>query len=230
MDREQEIRAFEGALQFGDLAWGELMVRWEANGVVIEGPRCTSHPDFPPVDVDDFRDWLRHSEQGVYRPLSGARSMRGNWKLQGLTVSQAVEYVDAAYPLSWRHRCQHLAGELRVTSFEDVSRRQTGRYKKASQLSEVGRHGCVAALCAQCVRVPCWYESPPEMKEEFIPCPEPCNLFLTLASEALDWTQNSWPVDDTNEDEDVGFADFKHPGNPIRCRYMRQFFSHEIFS
>ena len=222
MDRKEEIQALDEALKSGDFSWGELMVNRDADHVAIEGPRCTSLPDSAPVDVDEFRDWLRHSEQGVYRPLSGAKSMRGNWQLQGLAVSEAIEYLDAVYPLAWRHRCQYRAGELCVNPCEEVLRRQTGRYKRAAQLSEVGRHGCVLALCAQCVRVPCWNEAPTGIQGEFIPCPEPCNLFVTLASEALDWTQNSLPVCETNEAEGVGFAEFKHPGNPIRNRYLRQ--------
>ena len=220
MDGEQEIHALDEALKSGDFAWGELMVRRAVNRVNIQGPRCTSHPNSAPVDLDEFRDWLRHSEHGAYRPLSGARSMRGNWILRGLMVSDAVEYLDAVYPLAWRHRCEHSAGELCTNSCETVLRRQTGQYKRAAQLRDAGRHGCVLALCAQCVRTPCWYESTAQIQEEFIPCPEPCNVFVSLASEAFGWIQDSLPARDINED--VAFAEFKHPGNPIRNRYLRQ--------
>lgn len=170
-------------------------------------------------DVDwpgeELREVVRFDERGRYRPLSGAKSLPGGWRVR-CRADDVDAVIEAVYPLATVHTRDWARSELRVVSLDDVLARQSGRYAIAASLDEDGRRLAREILCGDCVRSPVWAGEAPEGSE--IPCPEPCSVFVSLCREAALW-QDVRP-DPSGIDPDVAYAAFEREGNAIREAYL----------
>ena len=198
-----------------DFTLGEVAVAFREGRVELSGP-C-SGPDAVELKptVEALREHVRFDGDGRYRPLSGARTMPGGWRvsLPGNLTEAAIE---AVYPQALLHQEQAAQGTLRVVPFEEVVARQRGRYRVAGELDDEGRERARDVLCGRCVRTPVWAGA--TASEGAIPCPEPCSVVVALCREAALWQREA--PEPAEPDASVAFADFPTPGNALREAYL----------
>lgn len=195
---------------------GEVSVMFEDGEAVVAGPEGRDEAIELPADGDVVRAFVREDARGRYRPLTGARGLRGGWRVRCSSGGELGDVLEAIYPLALCHRAMAARGDLRTAGLDDVLARQSGRYRVAGAISEEGRETARATLCGRCVRAPVW--AGVDAGEEGIPCPEPCSVLVALCREAALWEDEapeSAPVD-----PDVAFAAFEKPGNEVRESYL----------
>lgn len=195
---------------------GEVTVSFDGPKAIVMGPRADRASVELPPNPDAVRAFVREDAAGRYRPLSGARTMRGGWRVTCTSPGQLEEVLDAIYPLALRHQLMHARGELDTVDLETVLERQTGRYRVAASLDEGGRAVARRVLCSGCVRVPIWAGERAE--GDTIPCPEPCSVLVALCREAALWEDE--PPGRAPVGRDIAFAAFEEPGNEIREAYL----------
>jgi hypothetical protein len=194
---------------------GDLAIE-PGDGGMVQGPARAGGESGVVPDLESLRAAVRFDERGRYRPLCGARSLPGGWRVVCGSDAALNETIETVYPLAMRHRKGWAAGTLRVVSLQDVLTRQAGRYEVAATLSPAGRLAASQVLCGQCVRVPVWRGDSAGSDE--IPCPEACSVLVSLCREAAIWEAagpDARPVD-----PDVPFAQFEEPGNEVREAYL----------
>ncbi len=198
-----------------DFTFGEVAVAFREGRVELSGPRSGRDARELTGTVEALREHVRFDDHGRYRPLSGARTLPGNWRVslpQGLTEAAP----QAIYPQALLHQRQAAQGTLQIIPLDEVVARQRGRYRIAGELDEEGRKRARDALCGRCVRTPVWAgEAAPE---EAIPCPEPCSVMVALCREAALWQREA--PEPSSPDPQVPFADFSTPGNEVREAYL----------
>lgn len=199
----------------GDFTLGEVAVVFRGGRVEISGPRMGPEPVAIEATVEALREHVRFDDAGRYRPLSGARTLPGNWRIS-LPESLTEAAMEAVYPQALLHQQQASAGTLRVVSYEAVVGRQQGRYRVAGELEAEGRARARDVLCGRCVRAPAWAGE--ATLEGGIPCPEPCSVMVALCREAALWQQE--PPAPSAPDASVPFADFAAEGNEVREAYL----------
>ncbi|MBI2767441.1 MAG: hypothetical protein HYX53_16220 [Chloroflexi bacterium] len=208
-------------------ALGEVTVRFADGAAGVEGP-----DPGPAMSLSDTAARLRHDSAGRYRPLPSAFGLPGGWRVRCASAAALAAAIDAVYPFATTHVQQHRDGSLRVVPVDEVFARQTGRYRVAAELDAAGRTAAVAALCSRCVKTPVWTGPPavearlptpnaqrPTPPGQWLPCPEPCSVMLSLCREAALWQHD--PPAAAPADDAVPFAAFDQPGNAIREDYLR---------
>ena len=194
---------------------GQVVVEFRGETAVLSGPSSGAPAaDLEPT-IEALRAHVRFDEHGRYRPLSGARTMPGNWRIS-LHESLAEAAIDAIYPQALLHQEQAARGTLRIVTFGEMVGRQRGRYRVAGDLGAAGRERAREVLCGHCVRTPVWAGGTAEERD--IPCPEPCSVMVALAREAALWQEDSPRA--ASPDSTVPFADFSTPGNEVREAYL----------
>jgi hypothetical protein len=196
---------------------GELTITIGDTEAVVEGPPAPGEGIELPPDPEVLRAWARTDTSGRYRPLPGARTLRGGWRVRFTSLDAMAAGLDAIYPLAQLHLAQWEDGCLEVVGLDEVLRRQSGRYDGSAALSEAGRELAVDLLCrATCVKAPAWHGDQPAGAA--IPCPEPCSVLVSLCREAVAWERDRpEPVPPRPE---VPFAAFEEPGNELREAYL----------
>ena len=198
-----------------DFTLGEVAVAFREGRVELSGPRSGPEAvDLEPT-IDALREHVRFDDQGHYRPLSGARTMPGGWRVS-LAGNLTEAAMEAVYPQALLHQEQAVQGTLRIVPFEDVVARQRGRYRVAGELDDEGRERARDVLCGRCVRTPVWAGT--KAAQGAIPCPEPCSVMVALCREAALWQEE--PPEPAEPDASVAFADFPASGNGIREAYL----------
>lgn len=194
---------------------GELQVMFESNGALVSGPASGAATTEVECSRQAVRNWVRVDDEGRYRPLPTAMSMRHDWRVR-CEQGELEELLDEIYPLAITHIEQLEAGMLRVVGLEEVLGRQRGRYQAAAELDEAGRAVAREVLCRGCVRAPVWAGEAPA--EGQIPCPEPCSVMVSLCREAALWQRD--PPAPSEPDPGVAFAAFDKPGNEVREAFL----------
>ncbi|MXW27175.1 MAG: hypothetical protein F4Z77_12915 [Dehalococcoidia bacterium] len=194
---------------------GEVVVEFRGGSVVLSGPSSGAPPAELEPTVEALQAHVRLDEHARYRPLSGARTMSGNWRVS-LPENLAEAAIDAIYPQALLHQEQSASETLRIVTFDEMVGRQRGRYRVAGELGAAGRERAREVLCGRCVRTPVWAGGTAEERD--IPCPEPCSVMVALAREAALWQEDPPPV--ASPDSTVPFADFSTPGNEVREAYL----------
>jgi sirohydrochlorin cobaltochelatase len=195
---------------------GDLEIADRDGVVVIKGPHG-GVPNSAPAGRNEFRQWIRYDNDGRYRPLSGAQSLRAGWGVECKSVEEAAEWIEIVYPSALRHAVLRRRGSLNIVGAQAALPRQSGRYAGAGGVTETQIRRCADALCSQCVRAPVWLDG---AEDSPIPCPEPCSVFIALAREAAHWGKEDIPG--VQEARPPGFADFENASNSVRKRFFSQ--------
>lgn len=207
--------AIEAIAARRDFTLGEVAVVFRDGQVELSGPRSGTDAREITSTVEALREHVRADDHGRYRPLSGARTMPGNWRVS-LPANLAEAAMEAIYPQALLHQRQAAQGTLHVVPLDEVVARQRGRYRIAGELEAEGQERARDALCGRCVRTPAWAEQ--AAPEDTIPCPEPCSVMIALCREAALWQRE--PPQPSSTDSEVAFADFPTPGNEVREAYL----------
>ncbi len=197
-DRYQRLR---DGLERG---WGQLVVTTRlVDDAPFDGERVYDLCHVDDVDADaaalerytdprEARKIARADEDGRYRPLKTAPTLRPGWTFTGLSGEQLVETVDAFYPATIANWDRERRGELDVDHWLETATRQTGIYDVVDELPREAVDWMAESCCvdSQCLRRRAWQYadgddlSTPSGDGQF-PCREPCSLVIAAARE---WT------------------------------------------
>jgi len=176
--------------------WGQLLVTARLTG---DGSR---RYDLRHVDdaEDSFRELTVHedpldarqlateTDEGRYRPLKTAPTLRTGWVFPDLTGEQLVRAIDFFYPATVANWYRERQGELDVTHWRETAERQTGIYDIVDELSGEQVEWLAESCCvdSQCLKRRQWDEDEdteldvPRGDGEF-PCREPCSVVVAAA-------------------------------------------------
>jgi sirohydrochlorin cobaltochelatase len=83
--------------------------------------------------------------------------------------------VETIYPGAVALWAQGRMGTFRANTFEATTARQVGQFRELANMSEERKAEMVGSICSKCARHPSWFDGNPGE----LPCPEPCNLWLS---------------------------------------------------
>jgi hypothetical protein len=199
------------------------------------------------TDPLDARWIAKHDDEGRYRPLSTAPTLRTGWRFSGLDATAAVQAIDFFYPATIANWHRERQGELDVTHWDETTERQTGIYAVTEELQGEAVDWVAEACCedSQCLKRREWDES--EDRELSVPrgdgpfpCREPCSLVIAASrkwtmlerEEEQAYTLHLTPSEKEQLETilhavadgtagDVREADVRNGANRYRARFLR---------
>jgi sirohydrochlorin cobaltochelatase len=147
------------------------------------------------LSLDDVRAWgddeaheiietpaaLRQRvRENPFRSLATSDDLPRGWRVPITDPAQIHAVVETVYPGVIGLFASEPAGQFRAHPLAETARRQLGMYRSLETLPRAAQSKLVARVCGRCILEPLWFEQP-EIYE--LPCPEPCNHWLSAASE-----------------------------------------------
>jgi hypothetical protein len=235
--------------------WGQLRiaVRLDAEARRTYALRHVDDADAPDdrltvhTDPLDARRIAKHDDNGQYRPLKTAPTLRTGWRFAGLDAAALVRAVDTFYPATIANWHREREGTLDITHWAEATDRQTGIYAMTGELEGEAVDWVAEACCvdSQCLKRREWDEddtralSVPRGEGAF-PCREPCSLVIAAArrwarierEEEETYTLRLTPSEKEQLDtlldavaegrtDAVRAADVRDGANQYRARYLR---------
>lgn len=165
-----------------------LIAAVESAGMVRFGGLRLRMDEVRVWDDDAARDEIDHPavlrqrvRENPFRSLATANDLPRGWRVRINRAEQLHAVVETIYPGVVAAWAAMRTGTLCVHSLVGTAQRQVGMYRALDALSADAQAHIVGRLCAGCVRHPLWHDDahPPEK----LPCPEPCNHWLSAAME-----------------------------------------------
>ncbi len=235
--------------------WGELLVTvsLDEDDERVYDLRHEDDADRAGGDLDAHRDPLdaRHiateDEDGRYRPLKTAPTLRSGWVFPDLSGGELVRAVDFFYPATVANWHREREGALDVNHWRETAERQTGIYDVIDELHPEAVEWVAQTCCvdSQCLKRRQWDEDEdteldaPRGDGEF-PCREPCSLVVAAArkwttlerEESREYTFELTPsekeqiedvIDAVADDrtDEIREADVYKGANRYRTRFLR---------
>jgi hypothetical protein len=237
--------------------WGQLHVTARLDGDGHRQYRLCHAEDAAADTLEEYTDPLTarelatYTDDGSYRPLKTAPTLRTGWEFPALGPDQLAEAVDFFYPATitnWQHE---RTDDLDVSHWRETMARQTGMYGVVETWDRGDGHEhaeWVAESCcqdSQCLKRRRWqYDDKTELAtpggDGVFPCREPCSLVVTAArkftkldaEETQTYEFELTPSEkaqlealiDAVADGDVGAirdADLSEAANQFRARFLR---------
>lgn len=236
--------------------WGQLRIEVTLDSDGRRRYRLT-HADDTGENVTAYdnpreaRELATYTDDGTYRPLKTAPTLRTGWEFAGLGPAELVETVDFFYPATVANWHQERSGTLDVTHWRETMERQTGMYGVIETWDRGEGHEhveWVAESCcqdSQCLKRRVWqYDDETELAtpggDGVFPCREPCSLVVTAARQftkldAEETQSYEFELTPSEKDqlealidavadgevEDIRDADLKSGANQLRARFLR---------
>lgn len=173
----------------GTLQFGELRATLDAGGAVRVSPLQQANGDGNENEDQvfhtpaDLRAFLR---ENPFRPLMSATGLKTGWQVTLESPDMLHALIETIYPCAVADWAAARVGTFKVNTLAAVAARQTGMYRHVAQLSADERAALVDRVCGGCVRQPTWFEDTLQTdsragEKAIIPCPEPCNFWLSCA-------------------------------------------------
>ena len=235
--------------------WGQLRVeaRIREDGARRYDLRHVDDVDRDADDLDvrddpfDARDLAKLDDDGRYRPLKTAPTLRTGWAFPDLDPHALLEAVEAFYPATVANWHREREGDLDVSHWRETAERQTGIYDVVDELPREAVDHVAEACCvdSQCLKRREWeYEAGDELAPDGgdgpFPCREPCSLVVAAARKwtfleregEREYTFTLTPSEKEQVEEivdavadgrvgDVREADVDDGANRYRARYLR---------
>jgi sirohydrochlorin ferrochelatase len=152
-------------------------------GQLLLSPTCVKPADtLEPTRIIDtpfvLRQYLREQP---FRPLSTSTDLPGGWSISIQYPEMLHAAVETVYPGMVADWSAHRNGTFVTSTLQDTIERQTGMHRKLSNLTTSQSAQVVESVCGHCVRHPTWHHEAPS--PNVIPCPEPCNYWMSRAQE-----------------------------------------------
>ncbi len=178
-DKLLKTVADAGTMRFGDLCLTSSEVRpWD---------------DPEAADVLDHPNTLReHIREQPFRSLATAIGLPSGWRVKIDRPEQLQAVVETVYPGVVADWALARRSSFQPNSFERTIARQTGNYRRLAGWSTERQARIVGKVCSGCVLGHDWYDNartPPasmSTENDKLPCPEPCNHWLSAALDSLD--------------------------------------------
>lgn len=139
----------------------------------------------------EARAIAQFTEQGEFRPLKSAPSLRRGWRILAHSDAELATALDQLYP-GFVADFYSARNALAVpTDYGPFTERQTGMYRITSFLKEADAAAVVQKCCAPiyCLKCRLWDVSghAPESPQQksVIPCFEPCAILLEFARKTV---------------------------------------------
>jgi len=205
-DADRPVPERYDALETGvTTEWGQLRL----TATLAEGGARRYHvrhvddADRDPGDLErhedpfDAEEIATYDEDGRYRPLSTAPTLRRGWRFADLDPAALVEAIEAFYPATIPNWHREREGDLDVTNWRETVDRQTGIYGVVKTWDRGDGHehvNWVAEACcvdSQCLKRREWqYDESTDLDVDggdgAFPCREPCSLVIAAARQ---WTK-----------------------------------------
>jgi sirohydrochlorin cobaltochelatase len=162
-----EAIAASGVVRFGEL-------HLTTNEVRVWGDEVTSEIITNPAAL---RAKVRESP---FRSLATANGLPGGWRVPIEKPEQLHAVVETIYPGAVAHWAAAQSGTLRLSPLQATVARQTGMYRALADLPNEAQAETVKRVCTGCACHPLWFSVE---KGDKLPCPEPCNHWLSAALE-----------------------------------------------
>lgn len=120
--------------------------------------------------------------ENFFRPLATSTDLPDTWYLEIKDPTLIPAVVETVYPGAVADWAAARQGTFEAESLQAVVQRQTGNYRKLENLTPFQQEALVGRVCAGCVKHPTWHDG---VNGE-IPCPEPCNYWLSIALEEIE--------------------------------------------
>jgi hypothetical protein len=214
-DEDNAPKASLDAIESGvSRTWGQLRITVESGdgGGRVYEIRHVDDAGLPLESLDRhtdpvaMREISRDDEDGTYRPLATAPTLRTGWVFVDLGPEALLDVVSRCYPATVANWHREREGELDVTHWRETAERQTGIYDLVDELEGEAVSALARACCVdgQCLKRREWDEygvcegrskdgtsmeeasdgtlDAPRGDGEF-PCREPCSLVVAAARE-----------------------------------------------
>jgi sirohydrochlorin cobaltochelatase len=128
------------------------------------------------------------------------------WRVQVNSRQALLAVLETVYPGLWIDVVQQQAGTLPVQSLRQTADRQTGMYHVVGELADSQQlQDMVHAHCGMCVRAPTWFNG--IVSQEGLPCPEPCQAFMSFALMRLNASKKAYETLDLDSEEVASLID-----------------------
>jgi hypothetical protein len=178
--------------------WGQLHLTVHLDGDGRRRYRLCHVDDADADSLDRYDDPLAarelatHTDDGAYRPLKSAPTLRTGWEFPDLGPEQLIEAVDFFYPATITNWHRERTDDLDVSHWRETMQRQTGMYGVIETWDRGEGHEhveWVAESCcrdSQCLKRRRWqYDEETDLEtpggDGVFPCREPCSLVVTAA-------------------------------------------------
>jgi len=165
-----------------------LIAGVEAAGVLRFGGLHLSRDEVRAWGDDDAREGIDHPSalrrrvrENPFRSLATSDDLPRGWRVDIKTPEQIHAVVETVYPGAVAAWAAAQTGTLHVQALRATARRQVGMYRALETMNAEDQARIVGRVCAGCVRQPLWFEP---SQTDRLPCPEPCNHWLSAALEA----------------------------------------------
>lgn len=160
----------------GTLTFGQL--RLSVQAVTALEPESAA-ADQPPERLESpevLRQKVRQPDDH-FRPLAVSADLPFRWQAECALPERLHALVETIYPGVVALWAEAQQGHFRPGSLESLSQRQTGIFRKLAALDQTQQAALVESTCGACALHPSWFDG--DVGE--IPCPEPCNLWMSRA-------------------------------------------------
>lgn len=152
---------------------------------------------------EDARSIALYDEEGEYRPLKTAPTLRRGWRLVLANIDELHTALDGFYPAMLAVRLAFQQDRLDVTPLRETLNRQSGMYAITRKLSDAQADSLIGSFCKSnggCLKTILWQIAPglpltslppekfdPASQSGAIPllCAEACNLLVAKARETV---------------------------------------------
>ncbi len=147
------------------------------------------------LSLDDVRAWgddeaheiietptvLRQRvRENPFRSLATSDDLPRGWRVPITDPAQIHAVIETVYPGVVGLFASEPMGQFRAHPLAETARRQLGMYRSLETLPRAAQSKLVERVCGRCILEPLWFDQP-EIYE--LPCPEPCNHWLSAALE-----------------------------------------------
>jgi sirohydrochlorin cobaltochelatase len=135
------------------------------------------------VDGHHFGALRTFFRDNPFRSLSTSNQLRQDWSIRTASLEMVYAVIETIYPGVIADWAKHREGTFRANTLVQTVARQTGQYRQLEQLTPAQTQTIVKQVCTNCVRHPTWFHG--ASPSDAIPCPEPCNFWLSAAVKEL---------------------------------------------
>jgi sirohydrochlorin cobaltochelatase len=163
--RGRTVAALKRWLDAGLDTIGQVRITQNASGTfTLHHKDDTSVPSVPSGSSPfDAREIARYDEQGRFRPLKSAPTLKRGWLLELRTLDEVRLALDFLYPAALGMALEHERGTLSPVALREMLGRQTGMYRFARTIKDDAALEMIASNCdtaTRCMRRILWDLAP----------------------------------------------------------------------
>lgn len=168
----------------------QLFAAVRKNGIMRFGQIQLTESEVRPVQSTDIDETVnspaalrQHVRENPFRPLAVSYDLPGGWRVPVAAPHMLPAIVETIYPGALADWTAHQTGQFEAGSLYALSQRQAGVFRHMHLTPAAVVENAIDTVCGRCVRHATWYYG--QSPRDAIPCPEPCNWWLSRVKEAV---------------------------------------------